>query len=124
MVVSDQPVDPRITLLGAVIRCKGCSRERRRCGVARTAVSISERGRAVLVLNFIHIVVNILLMTLIARAVLSWVNPPWHKAPFNLLIEVTEPILAPLRSVIPRVGMFDISYIVAILVLQFVSQVV
>jgi YggT family protein len=36
---------------------------------------------------------------------------------------VTEPILAPLRRVVPRIGMIDITPIVAIFLMNFVSQV-
>ena len=40
-----------------------------------------------------------------------------------LLYDVTEPILAPLRRVVPRIGMIDITPIVAIFLMNFVSQV-
>ena len=40
-----------------------------------------------------------------------------------LLYGVTEPILAPLRRVVPRIGMIDITPIVAIFLMNFVSQV-
>ena len=38
------------------------------------------------------------------------------------LHEVTEPILAPLRNVIPRIGMIDISPLVAIILLQIIRE--
>ncbi len=48
--------------------------------------------------------------------------------PRNPLVEfvvtVTEPILAPLRAIIPRMGMMDITPIIAILLLQFIAQAV
>jgi YggT family protein len=36
--------------------------------------------------------------------------------------DVTEPILAPFRKVIPRIGMFDLSPIAAFLVISFLQQ--
>ncbi|MDP9329652.1 MAG: YggT family protein [Actinomycetota bacterium] len=68
---------------------------------------------------------------MLVRVVLSWlelagVHPPPAgplRAGYELLYDVTEPILKQLRRIIPPVGMFDISVIVAfviILVLQAV----
>ncbi len=52
-----------------------------------------------------------------ARAVLSWFPPTSSSgglATINrLLMDLTEPVLAPLRRVIPPVGMFDLSFMVA-----------
>jgi YggT family protein len=48
--------------------------------------------------------------------------------PRNPLIEVldqiTEPILAPLRRIVPRLGMIDITPLVAIILLQVLAQAV
>jgi YggT family protein len=41
----------------------------------------------------------------------------------TVLYELTEPILAPLRSVIPRIGMIDITPLVAIILIQMIGQV-
>ena len=40
----------------------------------------------------------------------------------TLLYEVTEPILAPMRNVIPRIGMIDITPLVAIILIQIIGQ--
>jgi YggT family protein len=40
-----------------------------------------------------------------------------------VLNEITEPILAPLRRVVPRIGMIDITPMVAIFVLYIIQQV-
>jgi YggT family protein len=57
---------------------------------------------------------------------LSWfVNPYTNTNPlFTFLIEITEPILAPLRNIIPRLGMFDLSPIVAMVLLQVMGNIV
>ncbi|TMF12563.1 MAG: YggT family protein [Chloroflexi bacterium] len=56
------------------------------------------------------------------RVVLSWVgynpNNPLH----NFIHEITEPILAPIRSIMPRIGMFDLSPMVALFALTFVLR--
>ena len=57
-------------------------------------------------------------LLLIARAILSWVTPG-PDSPFrpiaDFVYQATEPILAPVRRVIPPMGGLDISFIVVIL---------
>lgn len=76
------------------------------------------------VFTFLHMLLTVLYIALLIRVVLGWVNPPWGQQPFRLLLEITEPILAPLRRVIPPLGMFDISPIVAFVVLYFLQGLV
>lgn len=63
-------------------------------------------------------------LVLIARAVCSWfpVQPgsPFEKV-VRVLYQVTEPLLGPFRRIIPAVGMFDLSFLVAILAIQLVA---
>jgi len=72
--------------------------------------------------NFIELLFNVLIFAIIARALLSWFN----LAPGNrlsvILEEITEPILAPIRRVVPRLGMMDLSPLVAIIALQIIQQ--
>ena len=67
--------------------------------------------------------VRILTLAIVARAILSWfpqVDP--RNTLVVLLYRLTEPILAPLRQVLPRLGMFDITPMVAILLLVFIER--
>ncbi len=38
----------------------------------------------------------------------------------NIIYQVTEPILAPLRRIIPRVGVLDFAPLVAVILLQLI----
>ena len=70
-------------------------------------------------------VITIYLVILAARAVLSWfpVRGGTFLASINtLLFELTEPVLRPVRKVIPPVGMFDVSFMIVFFVLFFVQQ--
>lgn len=64
------------------------------------------------------------MVVLFARAILSWfpINAGTPIANiYRVLIDLTEPLLAPLRRVIPPAGMFDLSFMVlalAVVVLQ------
>ena len=61
--------------------------------------------------------VTVYLVIMGARAVLSWFPPSQSGnglATINrLLMDLTEPVLAPLRRVIPPAGMFDLSFMIA-----------
>jgi YggT family protein len=64
-----------------------------------------------------------LTLAIVARAVISWFRvSPYHPA-VQILDQVTEPLLAPLRRLIPPRGMIDFSPLVAILLLQVVQQI-
>ena len=55
------------------------------------------------------------MVVMAARAVLSWfpTRPGTALASVNsILHELTEPVLAPVRRVIPPAGMFDLSFLV------------
>lgn len=74
--------------------------------------------------SFVELLFNILIFAIIGRALLSWFNVgPGHPIG-RVLHEITEPILAPLRQVMPRIGMLDISPIVAILLLSFLQGII
>ena len=63
----------------------------------------------------VKIALEIAILVLFARAILSWfpLRPGTPMAAINdFLVRITEPVLAPLRKVIPRAGMFDLSFLV------------
>jgi YggT family protein len=66
-------------------------------------------------------------VVLFARAIMSWfpIRPgtPWASI-YGVLLDLTEPVLAPLRRVIPPAGMFDLSFLVLIIGLFIVQQAI
>jgi YggT family protein len=65
------------------------------------------------------------LLLLLIRAVMSWFpyNPDSPLSPvFRFVVKVTEPVLAPFRRIIPPIGMFDISFMVAVIVVWLIVQ--
>jgi YggT family protein len=78
------------------------------------------------VTNILADIILLYLVILAARAVLSWfpVRGGTFLASVNtLLFELTEPVLRPVRRVIPPVGMFDVSFMVVFFVLFFLQSV-
>jgi YggT family protein len=73
------------------------------------------------VATIIDYVLWLYMWVIIARALISWVNPdPWNPI-VQFLNRVTEPVLAPIRSWIGvRIGM-DLSPIVVILIITFLQ---
>ena len=71
-------------------------------------------------LDLIRILCEILTVVIILRAILSWfVTNPTNRLVI-ILNHITEPILAPLRRIIPRAGMIDFTPMVAIILLQLI----
>ena len=72
--------------------------------------------------------VTVYLVIMGARAVLSWFPPSSSGGGLatvqRLLMDLTEPVLAPLRRVIPPAGMFDLSFMVAFFGLIILRQVI
>ena len=67
------------------------------------------------------------IVVLLARAIMSWfpIRPGTPLASlYGVLLDLTEPVLAPLRRVIPPAGMFDLSFIVLIVALFIVQAAV
>ncbi len=72
-------------------------------------------------LNFIRLLCEVLTFAIFIRVILSW----FVTRPNTLTIildKITEPILAPLRRIIPRAGMFDFTPLVAIVLLQLIAN--
>lgn len=73
--------------------------------------------------NFISVLFYALSIAIVARVLLSWFNvDPFHPV-IAFLDQITEPILSPLRRVIPPIGMIDITPIVALVLLQIVERI-
>ena len=72
----------------------------------------------------IHYVLEIYIYVVVARALISWVNPdPWNPI-VQFLVKVTEPALAPIRRIVgTRLG-FDLSALVLILILVFLQRAI
>ena len=73
-------------------------------------------------LYFVSTLFFILQFAIIIRALMSWFNPSPENPIVRLVMEITEPVLAPLRRVVPRIGMIDITPIVAILLLNVIES--
>jgi YggT family protein len=67
--------------------------------------------------NFLRFLILGLQLLILARVLLSWIDPGGRGRLAAFIIQTTEPILAPIRRALPRTGMFDLSPLIVILVL-------
>jgi YggT family protein len=81
-------------------------------------------GNLILALaNLLHLVLQAYFWIIIARAVLSWVNPDPFNPIVRFLYRVTEPVLRPIRHRLPTFSMgIDLSPMVVILAIFFLDS--
>lgn len=75
------------------------------------------------VIWLIEAIVQILIIAIVARALVSWFRADPRHPLIQVLNAITEPILGPLRRIIPPMGTFDITPIVAIILLEVIGRV-
>ena len=63
-------------------------------------------------------------LAIIARSILSMLRMNPYLPVMNFLIRITEPLLAPLRRHIPPIGIWDITPMVALIILWVVHLIV
>ena len=73
--------------------------------------------------QIISVVFTLLIVAIFVRAILSWFNMDPRSPLVQALNSITEPILDPIRRIMPRLGMIDLSPMIAILVLEVVQRV-
>jgi len=78
---------------------------------------------ALLVLNVIRFILLGLELMVLARVLLSFVNPEGRGPIASFVISTTEPILAPVRKILPRTGALDWSPFIVVFVIGMVLRV-
>ncbi len=74
--------------------------------------------------ELISLLLNVYLVAIIIRAVMSWLNPHDYNPATTVLLSLTEPVIRPFRAVIPPLGGLDLSPLAAILAIQVVKLLV
>jgi len=65
-----------------------------------------------------------LVIAVIARALMSWFPQARNNQLGRVVFQITEPIIEPVRRIMPRTGMIDFSTLVVIVILQIMISVV
>ncbi len=74
------------------------------------------------VVNFLQLLALVLWLLIIARVIISWVLPMGGGGVVAFVYQVTEPILAPIRRVIPPSAGIDWAPLIAVLLLGAITQ--
>ncbi len=74
--------------------------------------------------GFVQYFCRILSYTIFARVILSWFGISRYNIFIVILDDVTEPILAPLRRIVPMLGVFDITPLIAIGILYAIPIII
>jgi YggT family protein len=75
-----------------------------------------------LFVRLINILAQLLVLLIIIKVILSYVMDPYHPVRRSL-DGLIEPLLAPIRRVVPLIGMFDFSPLVLLILVQVLSSV-
>jgi len=74
--------------------------------------------------TFISLLFNVLFFAILGRVLVSWIDPLGNLRVSQILRDITEPILGPIRSVLPTIGMIDLSPLVAILLIRLLHELI
>jgi YggT family protein len=74
--------------------------------------------------RLINMVLYIFIIAIIVQAILSWVQPATYNPMTVILYQLTEPVLRPIRSILPVFSGIDLSPLVAIIALNLVLMAV
>lgn len=73
------------------------------------------------IVYLIDFIFDVLFIVILVRAVLSFFNPDTGNALFQMLILYSDPILDPIRRILPSTYGIDFSPLIAILILRFIQ---
>jgi YggT family protein len=72
--------------------------------------------------TFLGLLFNVLYVALIGRILLSFIDPQGGMRVTQILSEITEPILGPIRRILPTIGFIDLSPMVAFFIIGVLQQ--
>ena len=75
-----------------------------------------------ILIQVIELVYWVLTIAILARVLLSWVRMDRYPAVARLVVQITEPILAPIRRLLPATAGLDFSPVIAIVALDILRR--
>jgi len=71
--------------------------------------------------ELLHQLINIFFYTIIALTILSWVSPLAHGPLIEILVRVSEPLIRPVRGILPSISGLDFSPLILIIGLKLLT---
>ncbi len=72
--------------------------------------------------QLIGLLANILIILIFVWVILTWIMPPYHPLR-EALDRIVEPMLAPIRRVLPNTGGIDFSPMILMILIELLSRV-
>ena len=72
---------------------------------------------------FLDTLLWVLSIAIIGRSLISWFDPAGRTTIARILIEITEPIVRPIRQIMPQTAMMDFSPLVALLLIFLLQTI-
>jgi len=74
-----------------------------------------------ILINFVRIATQVLVLLVFVSVILSYFMSPYH--PVRRAVDsIVQPMLAPIRRIVPLVGMLDFSPLILLLLIQFAGN--
>jgi YggT family protein len=70
----------------------------------------------------LNVVFQLAVVLFIGRAVMSWIQADPRQPLVRLFYDLSEPVLGPIRRIIPPLGAVDLSPLIAILIIMFLRH--
>jgi YggT family protein len=75
-----------------------------------------------ILVQLIRLITNIFVLLIFAWAILTWIMPPYNPVR-EALDRIMEPLLAPIRRIVPMAGMIDFSPLILMVLIELISRV-
>lgn len=74
--------------------------------------------------ELINLLLNLYLVAIVVRAVLTWINPDAYNPAMTILLALTEPVVRPFRAILPPISGIDLSPLAAIIAIQVLKMLI
>ncbi len=86
-------------------------------------MTMSVLGNLIMALaQVLHLLLNVYMLLVVARAIISWVSPDPYNPIVNFLYRATDPVLRYVQRIVPPIGGIDLSPILVLIVIVFLDQ--
>jgi YggT family protein len=73
-------------------------------------------------LRILSTILTLYWYVILARVLMSWINPNPNNPIVDAIYRLTEPVLAPIRKMLPSMGGFDLSPLIVFFILMFLQN--
>ncbi|MFH1749684.1 MAG: YggT family protein [bacterium] len=77
-----------------------------------------------MLINFLDLLLTILIWMIFIRVIFSWIWPNVENPLIQFLKDITNPILLPIKKIMPKTGMIDFSPLIAVLILDLIRMAI